>query len=524
MTFVGFSKCVLLLQVFSLSTLTGCSKSALEHDKERLAAYQLTQEPPMGSRLNIAFDQSVTLLGMTLPKGARIVPGEPFNVTFFWRLDKPLSPGYRLLTRVVNASGETLLNADSAGPLRERRNRKPALSPSDWTVGKIYVDEQVLKIPTELHESFVRINVGIRNKEVALKPSGGVFDKRGYLKVAELPVDARRKSYQVLQLTVPMLEPTQAIEIDGEMKEPAWKTAAQLPALLDMVRDKTPATDATFSADAKLLWDVRGLYIGVRVRDADVQGGFDTRAGEPPLWKRDALEAVLKIGEKPGNKNYYRIAVNPQNLVFDSFYRDLEIPDGAKRGLGDPSWQSGVKVATAVSGTLEQPVDDDEGYEQELLIPWASLSSPIQFMPMPGASLWFNFAVHSQGVALGFSPYLTDRSLQYSRDLGKLVLGPYVADTPSTGRSVYTQTTRIPPLTVELPVQVLEHEAAVLAARMAVERAQAEAIKALVASPDGSAALRPEPAVPAADGAPKPAQPEAAEARPKQIAPAAPAP
>jgi hypothetical protein len=534
MTFVGFSKYALLVQVFSLSTVTGCSKSALEHDKERLAVYQITQAPKMGSRMNVPFGQSVTLLGMTLPKGARIVPGEPFKVTFYWRLDKPLGPGYRLLTRIVNAGGETILNADSAGPLRERRNRKPAWSPSDWTVGKIYVDELVLKVPAEIHDKFVRLVVGIRKNEVPLKPGAGVFDKRGYLTVAELPVDPRHKSYQVVQLAVPMLEQTETIELDGQMNETAWKSAAQLSSLLDMVRDEVPATDAPFTAEAKLLWDVRGLYLGVRVRDADVQGGFVARGGELPLWKRDALEMVFKNGEKPDNESYYRVAVNPQNLVFDAFYKDLELPEGDRRGLGDTAWHSGVKVATAVFGTLEQPEDEDEGYGQELFIPWASLSRPAPFLPLPGAAIWFNFAVHSQGMALGFSPYMSDGSLQFARDLGKLVLVPPVpraaAPTAATtsptpaGTHVSTIPTRIAPLTVELPVQVLEHEAAVVAAHMAADMARAAAIKDLIPSPDSAGVLPAGPANPLADGALKPAQPGVLDEKPTQAQPAAPAP
>ncbi|MGC4065597.1 MAG: carbohydrate-binding family 9-like protein [Polyangiaceae bacterium] len=469
---------------------------------------------------------------MTLPKGARIVPGETFKVTFYWRLDKPLGPGFRLLTRVHNESGETLLNGDSSGPLRERRNRKPAWSPSDWTVGKIYVDEQVLKMPPEMHGKFVRLVVGIRKGDVPLKPGSGVFDRRGYLTVAELPIDTRPPSYQVVQLTIPMIEQTETIDIDGEMKEPAWKTAARLPSLLDMVHDEIPSTDAKFSAEARLLWDVRGLYLGVRVRDADVQGGFVARGDELPLWKRDALEMVLKSGDKPNNENYYRIAVNPQNLVFDSFYRELEIPDGSRRGFGDTSWQSGVKVATSVSGTLEQPEDEDEGYGQELFIPWASLNHPAPFVPLPGASIWFNFAVYSQGTALGFSPYLGDGLLQFARDLGKLVLNPQVASSPvsktataSTSNPAPSLPTRIGPLTAELPTQVLEHEAALVAAHTAAELARVAAERALVASPDGAATPPPAgPANPAADGAPKPAPLEGAEEKPSKAQPVTPSP
>lgn len=457
MTFASKTKCLSIVSVLLVASTLGCSKSPSEQDAARRAALQLDVAPNITTKLDIAFGDQVTLLGYSLDNKGPLRAKDKVKVTFYWRLDKKLEPGWRLSSRLIGERGETLLNADDIGKLRERRNRKQIMAPSEWVVGKIYVDEQILRMPMKLSGNSAKLVVALRKAESNLAPKSGEVDKRGYLTVTQLPIEVRHKAITVPQLNVPLLESSSTIKLDGKLDEEAWKTAATLPALVDMLNGKVPAADAPVTAQVKFLWNDQALYVAFDVREKDIEGGFKKTVKEPALWKRDALEFIFKLNDKADNKNYYRIATGPLNLVFDSVYTDFEVPNVPDRGpVGDLAWSSKVKVATTVSGSIDDASDDDQGYVQELQFPWASFDHDKDFVAKAGASLWLNFAVWSQRNALGFSPYFSDKSLQVARRFGKIVLAP--AGTPNAAP------TQVPAVTTELPANLAAAQAAALAA------------------------------------------------------------
>lgn len=442
MVHVSLTKCVSVLSILLLAAAAGCSKSDQDQARERLAAVQLDAVPNIPSKLGIAFGDQVTLLGYKLEARDKARPKDKLKITFYWRSDKKLEPGWRLSSRLVGERGEVLVNADDVGPLRERRNRRQVLSPSDWTVGKIYVDEQVVRYPNRLAGKTVGMVVSLRKGDRTLAPKSGTVDKRGNLEVVTIPVEVRRKAYTVPQLTVPLVAGTNSIKLDGKLDEEAWKTAASLPNLVSLKSNRAPAEDAPNRAAAKLLWNEKSLFLGLDVRDDDLEGGFPKTAKEPPLWKRDGFEIVLKVDGKADNKNYYRILVNLQNLVFDSAYTDFELPAHEKLGpVGYREWSSRVKVATLITGTVGDASDSDQGYVQEIEIPWVSFEQDRGFTAKADAVVWANFGVRARGDVFGFSPYLGDGSLQVARRFGKLLLG----STSATGTVPAGGTTPVAP-------------------------------------------------------------------------------
>lgn len=455
MTFASKSKCVSVVSILLLASTLSCSKSPAEQDKARLAALELDVAPNIPTKLDIAFGDQVTLLGYSLDTKGPLRPKDKVKITYYWRLDKKLEPGFRLSSRVLGDRNETLLNADDIGKLRERRNRKQILAPSEWQVGKVYVDEQVLRLPSKLAGRSAKIVVALRKAEAGLSPKSGEVDKRGYLTVAQLPIEVRHKATTVPQFNVPLLESTSTIKIDGKLDEEAWKTAVTVASLPDLANGRQPDSDASVTAQVKILWNDEGLYFGFDVHDKDVEGGFKKTAKEPPLWKRDALEFVFKLSDKADNKDYYRVATGPQNLWFDSAYDDFAVPNVPDRGpVGNLAWSSKSKSAVQVSGTLDDASDDDQGYVQEILFPWAAFDRNQNFAVRAGSSLWVNFAVWSQGNAWGLSPYFGDKSLQVARRFGKLVLSP--AGTPNAAP------TQVPSLTTELPASLAAAQAAAI--------------------------------------------------------------
>jgi hypothetical protein len=457
MTFASKSKCFSLVSILLVAATMSCSKGSGERDKARLATLQLDAAPNIPTKLDIAFGDQITLLGYKIDSQGPLHPKDKVKVTFYWRLDKKVEPGFRLSSRVVGERGEMLLNADDIGRLRERRNRKQILAPSDWQVGKVYVDDQLLRMPSKLPGRFVKIVVGLRKAETSLTPKSGEVDKRGYLTVVTLPVEIRNKATTVPQINVPLLESNSSIKIDGKLDEEAWKTAATIPVLADMSSGREPVDDAPLSGKAKLLWNDQALFVALEVQDKDLEGGFKKNAKEPLLWKRDAIEFVFKLNDKPDNANYYRIATGLQNFVFDSFYEDFAVPNLPDRGpVGDLTWSSKINFAAQVSGTVDDADDDDVGYVEEIQFPWSAFDRSKDFIARAGSSVWINFAVWSQGDAIGLSPYVSDKSLQVARRFGKIVLSP--AGTPSSAP------TQIPGVTTELPASLAAAQVAALEA------------------------------------------------------------
>jgi hypothetical protein len=80
-------------------------------------------------------------LGSSLPGTAR--PGEPLDLTLFWRARTPLPKSYTTLVHVADAAGEVVAQADGlpAG------GRRPTTS---WRPGEVIVDARRLDLPPDL--------------------------------------------------------------------------------------------------------------------------------------------------------------------------------------------------------------------------------------------------------------------------------------------------------------------------------------------------------------------------------------
>jgi hypothetical protein len=138
-------------------------------------------------------------------------------------------------------------------------------------------------------------------------------------------------------------------------------------------------------------------------------GGFEKKADQH-LWTKDCVEVMIDPEGDGDNNDYYEIQVNPQNLVFDTRYdsynRPISLPDGP---FGHQDWQSGVKSAVTVNGTLDDPKDKDQGYVVEIKIPWTTLHAkdkPDSTAPKPGARWRINLYAMQNNGGVAWSPIL----------------------------------------------------------------------------------------------------------------------
>lgn len=154
------------------------------------------------------------------------------------------------------------------------------------------------------------------------------------------------------------------IVVDGKLDDPAWKDAPWTDDFVDIEGDAKPRP--RFKTRAKMLWDDRYFYVAAELEEPHVWGTLTEH--DSVIFQDNDFEVF--IDPDGDNHEYYEIEVNALNTEWDLFlgkpYRD--------GGPALNAWEiPGLKTATHVEGTLNDPTDVDEGWSIELAIPWAVL-------------------------------------------------------------------------------------------------------------------------------------------------------
>jgi len=432
--------------VLCVGLLSSCVKPAPSADKqdtkaeaERLKEYVLDAPPAdIGTHLDVDFSGKLMLLGAKVEPTSGLKPGTKVNVTLYWRVTQKLDAGYKQFTHIVDASGERVLNIDHVGPLRELHSGAPTLPPSDWEVGKVYVDEQSFSVPGNLKTEKMQILTGVFNKRGRLDISSGPKDTTRRAIVATLTVSDLRgplKNSRLPTLRVEKLEPTVTIKLDGKLDEPAWKTAASTGPLVD-VRTGEPNHSSPVNGETKILWSDTGMYVAFSVAEKDLVGGFKKGDQDPHLWTKDTVEIMIDPDGDGDNKDYYEIQINPQNLVFDSQFDRYNEPKVEPNGpFGHQDWSSNLKSAVSVDGTLDNSADEDRGYTVEAFVPWKSFSKAEKLPPEIGSTWRMNFYAMKNNGGVSWSPILGQGNFHKASRFGRVVWTQKGAPEPASSAS-----------------------------------------------------------------------------------------
>jgi hypothetical protein len=414
------------LLALSLALAPACSRDKNREQKQKLQGQILDEAPPIEHKLDAVIDDKLELLGYKLePKGVLKV-GQRMKLTLYWRPTEKIEPGYILFTHLLDGSGERVWNIDNNGTLRKGEKYKPALPPSEWEPGKVYVDQMSVKVPAKIKTDRMQIVAGLTKSgtDDRLPVTKGKKDTQNRAFVATVAVTQAElkvpKTPKLPSVSVEKLDSTVKIKIDGKLDEEAWNTAPVLGPFVDV---KTGEPNKTFpvNGSARMLWNDEGLYVAFEVQDKDLSGGFKKGEKDPHLWTKDAVELMIDPGPEGDNEDYYEIQIGPQNLVFDTQFDKYGEPKTEPDGpFGHQEWASNLKSAVVVDGTLDKSDDEDKGYVVEAFIPWKSFGKAKTSPPAPGDTWRMNLYAVQANDGVAWSPILGQGTFHRAPRFGKV--------------------------------------------------------------------------------------------------------
>ncbi len=175
-----------------------------------------------------------------------------------------------------------------------------------------------------------------------------------------------------------------SIQIDGVLDEEGWQNAEWSEYFLDIMGNHFPKP--RYKTKMKMLWDNDYLYIAGYLEEPHLWATI-TQRDEVIFYDNDFEVFIDPDGDTYG---YFELEINALNTVWDLLlakpYRD--------GGPAINNWNiTGLKSATHLEGTLNDPNDNDRAWSVELAIPLKAIneynSGP---KPADGAHWRINFS------------------------------------------------------------------------------------------------------------------------------------
>jgi hypothetical protein len=415
-----------------LVALTGLAAGCVEQsddkptkeDEEFIKKNILATPPTPQFVVNADLDGKVTYLGMDVSPNP-VEAGKDVRVTHYWKVNVAPGEGWRMFTHISGTNKQGYANVDHT-PVA---GKYPA---AKWKAGEIIRDQHTFRPPAGWNYDHLEIYTGLyKGQERMAIKSGPKDENRVFcgsvpMNVKIIPV----KRYVATKIAKP-------IKLDGKLDDPAWKTAPSTGAFVDTMSGNAGAV----ATEAKLLWDNQNLYIGFENVDSDVWGQLTER--DAKLWTQEAVEVMI---DADGNgKSYIELQVAPNGTIFDTYlptYRKYEDSIDPKAKLY--SWNSKMKVAVKVDGTLNKRDDQDKGWSVEIALPLADangMDKPgVKVLPAVGDMWKINMfrldAPKDKGqAAVAWSAPLVGDFHKLDR-FGELVFGDEKGEVPPKGAAV----------------------------------------------------------------------------------------
>jgi hypothetical protein len=267
--------------------------------------------------------------------------------------------GWQFFVHVVDAaSGQMMVNADhefagGAAPV------------GTWPVGKVVEDVHTVPMPPAPARVLLGFWRGDERLPVDDPQAHGGDNRMMGPRLGGAPPSL--PEYTVRRAA-------KAPVIDGELDDMVWKDAAPV-----VLRGSFDGRQPSLRTEARLAYDDQGLYVAFDVEDPDVWGTLRER--DAPIYEQEVVEIFLDANAD--GRTYNEMQVSPHNVNFDAYFP-------ARRQGMDLSWDSGMKTAVKVRGTLDNPGDRDEGWRVEMRIPFERLAEVPNRPPKKGERWRFN--------------------------------------------------------------------------------------------------------------------------------------
>ncbi len=177
---------------------------------------------------------------------------------------------------------------------------------------------------------------------------------------------------------------TQPLTMDGNLRESDWQQAAWTTDFVDIEGAAKPRP--AFQTRVKMLWNDSTLFIAATLQEPQI---WATQTHHDDIIYKDNDFEVF-IDPDNNTHQYFEVEVNALNKIFDLYlpkpYRD--------KGDALISWDvPGLQSGVAITGTLNQPQDQDQGWTVEMAIPLKSVRMGFPFQPPAEGALWrINFS------------------------------------------------------------------------------------------------------------------------------------
>jgi hypothetical protein len=327
-----------------------------EEDLKAARANILSAPPtpkfPVGAKL----ESRAEVIGVDVDTDA-VEPGKPFTITTYWKVNQAVTDGWRMFFHVNGVDAKAQFANHDHAPLG---GKYPV---PQWKPGEILRDIYKVSIPAAWQTPEIRIYTGLWKGPIRMKVTSGPQDGQDRVLLATLKVRtggavaslasgpgsgsaSGRKRYVARRLKTPP-------KIDGKLDDAAWKDVAETTPFVNTLSG-APVDQKT---SAKIAYDDKNLYIAFSNQDSDIWANLTKH--DDKLWTEEADEVMID-GDGDG-KTYIELQVNPAGATFDSY-----LPTYRK---GQVDWESGMKAAVHVDGTLNKRDDTDKGWTVEIALP-----------------------------------------------------------------------------------------------------------------------------------------------------------
>ncbi|WP_224245871.1 carbohydrate-binding family 9-like protein [Hyalangium gracile] len=301
--------------------------------------------------------------GAVVYLGSRVTPaqakaGQPVVLAHYFQAVRPPPPDFQFFVHIIDpASGQMLMNAD--------HEFQGGVAPlSAWPVGKVLEDTHTVPMPGT--EARVVLGFWRGDERLAVDDSRHQDGSNRVLGPTlgagpELP---EYKAHRAKKAPV----------LDGVLDDEAWKEATAV-----VLQGSFDGRAVNLRTEARLAYDDANLYVSFDAEDPDIWGTLLKR--DDPIYNEEVVEVFLDANAD--GRTYNELQVSPHNVIFDAYFP-------ARRQGMDTGWDSGMKTAVKVRGTLDNPSDRDERWTVEMQIPFARLAEVPNVAPKKGDRWRFN--------------------------------------------------------------------------------------------------------------------------------------